>query len=186
LEDHSVKKRIVAEKKGGALRRMKKAAALVEADFAFLRRALAQARLAAEKGNGPFGAVIVRDGIVLAETGNRVSSGPDITAHAEIVALRKACAKVSALHLTGATMYASTEPCPMCFAAIHWADIRRIVFSAGIADAKKAGFRELPLSNVFLAQSAGLKNLTIHGLILRNEGRAVFDDFLKRAEPLRY
>lgn len=155
-------------------------------DLVFLRRALAAARRASAAGNGPFGAVIVRDGQVLAEAGNTVGNGPDVTAHAEINALRQAGEAAGAIHLTGAVIYTSTEPCPMCFAAVHWADIKRIVFSTYIADAAAAGFRELPLSNEFLSKAAGLKDLEIRGGLLLEEGRTVFAEHLNRPVPLRY
>lgn len=89
---------------------------------------------------GPFAAVIVRDGSVIAEGTNRVTSTNDPTAHAEIVAIRAACQKLGAFDLKGCDIYASCEPCPMCLGAIYWARLDRIYFAGTAADASDAGF----------------------------------------------
>jgi guanine deaminase len=81
----------------------------------------------------------------------------DITAHAEIVALRKACKKLGKLDLSDCAIYSTLEPCPMCFSAIHWARIPFIVYGASIADAKRGGFNELEISNEKMKNSGGLK-----------------------------
>jgi tRNA(Arg) A34 adenosine deaminase TadA len=91
-------------------------------------------------GGGPFGAVIVSNGKIIAEGVNRVTSANDPTAHAEIVAIRAACAKLGAFELQGCEIYASCEPCPMCMGAIYWARLARIYFAGDAADASKAGF----------------------------------------------
>ncbi len=120
----------------------------------WLRMAIVRATrgVAADIG-GPFGAIVVRDGIVLGEGENRVLSTNDPTAHAEVIAIRAACQSVGNYHLPGAVMYASCEPCPMCLAAIYWARIERVYFGASCNDAAELGFaddfirRELPLAN---------------------------------------
>lgn len=89
---------------------------------------------------GPFGSVIARNGSVIAEGTNRVTATNDPTAHAEIVAIRAACAKLGAFELTGCEIYASCEPCPMCLGAIYWARLDRIYFAGTAADASDAGF----------------------------------------------
>jgi guanine deaminase len=91
-------------------------------------------------GGGPFGAVIVREGQVIAEGVNRVTATNDPTAHAEIVAIRAACAKLGSFDLQGCEIYASCEPCPMCLGAIYWARLARIYFAGSAADASQAGF----------------------------------------------
>lgn len=91
-------------------------------------------------GGGPFGAVIVSNGKVIAEGVNQVTSANDPTAHAEIVAIRAACARLGAFELQGCEIYASCEPCPMCLGAIYWARLARIYFAGDAADASKAGF----------------------------------------------
>lgn len=89
---------------------------------------------------GPFGAVIVKEGKIIAEGANQVTSKNDPTAHAEVVAIREACGKVGSFELTGCDIYTSCEPCPMCLGAIYWARMRRIYFASAAADAAHAGF----------------------------------------------
>ncbi|MCX7685858.1 MAG: nucleoside deaminase [Acetobacteraceae bacterium] len=105
-----------------------------------LRRAI---RLACENvsaGGGPFGAVVAKGGRMLAEGANRVVPDADPTAHAEVVAIRAAARALGTHDLSGAVLYASCEPCPMCLAAAWWARIGRIVFAATRAEAAAAGF----------------------------------------------
>jgi guanine deaminase len=89
---------------------------------------------------GPFGAVIVKNNGVVAEGVNRVTASNDPTAHAEVVAIRAACAKLGVFELTGCEIYTSCEPCPMCLGAIYWARLGRIYFANVAADAAAAGF----------------------------------------------
>jgi guanine deaminase len=89
---------------------------------------------------GPFGAVITKNNEIIAAAGNQVTATNDPTAHAEIVAIRKAAAKLGAFHLTGCTLYTSCEPCPMCFGAIYFAHIHKVYFACNKTDAQKAGF----------------------------------------------
>ena len=107
---------------------------------AFMQQAidLATANIAA--GGGPFGAVIVRDGAVIATGVNRVTATNDPTAHAEVTALRAACANLAAFELRGCAIYTSCEPCPMCLAAIYWSRCSYIFFGNTAADAAEAGF----------------------------------------------
>ena len=110
-------------------------------DDQFLARAIELARHGSESGEGgPFGAVIVRDGKSIAEGWNRVVASHDPTAHAEISAIRTACAGAGSFHLHGCTLYASSEPCPMCLSAAYWAHIDRIVFANSRAEAAAIGF----------------------------------------------
>ncbi len=110
-------------------------------DGEFLREAirLSHEKMAAGEG-GPFGAIVVRDGQILGRGWNRVTSANDPTAHAEIVAIREACSELDTFQLTGATIYTSCEPCPMCLCAILWARLDRIVYGATRHDAAAAGF----------------------------------------------
>ena len=91
-------------------------------------------------GGGPFGAVIVRDGEVLATGTNRVTAENDPTAHAEVSAIRTACQRLGVFKLEGSTIYTSCEPCPMCLSAIYWAGISRIFYGNTKADAKAINF----------------------------------------------
>ncbi len=99
-----------------------------------MAEALGEARAAAARGEVPVGAVIVRDGLVIARAGNRTLADRDPTAHAEIVAIRMACAALGSERLPGCDLYVTLEPCPMCAAAISFARIRRLYF--GAADVK--------------------------------------------------
>ena len=105
-----------------------------------MRRAVALSRASIEAGGGPFGAVVVLDGMVVGEGANRVVPGADPTAHAEVVAIRDACARLGTHDLSGAVIYASCEPCPMCLGAIWWARIGRIFYGNARADAAAIGF----------------------------------------------
>ena len=107
----------------------------------FLRRAIALAAGNASGGlGGPFGAVIVRDGAVVAEGANHVTTWHDPTAHAEVVAIREACRLAGSHELRGCVIYASCEPCPMCLAAIYWARLDALYYAASRQDAADAGF----------------------------------------------
>ncbi len=92
------------------------------------------------KKRGPFGAVVVKDGKIIAKAANRVTVDNDPTAHAEVVAIRKACKVLKSFQLTGCDIYTSCEPCPMCLAAIYWARPSRIFYANTKADAKAIGF----------------------------------------------
>jgi guanine deaminase len=89
---------------------------------------------------GPFGAVIAKDGQIVAEAANQVTFRNDPTAHAEVTAIRQACDKLRRFDLQGHEIYTSCEPCPMCLGAIYWARIDRIYFASDAADASQAGF----------------------------------------------
>ncbi len=93
-----------------------------------------------EEGGGPFGAVIVKDGKIIARSGNTVTKDNDATAHAEINAIRKASKKLGDFELKGCILYSSCEPCPMCLGAIYWARLEKVYFAATREDAKDAGF----------------------------------------------
>jgi tRNA(Arg) A34 adenosine deaminase TadA len=119
----------------------------------YLQRAIQLAREGMHGGKGgPFGAVLVLDGKIIGEGCNEVTSSHDPTAHAEVQAIRQACAAMEDFRLTGTTLYASCEPCPMCLSAIHWARIDRVYFAATRHDAASIGFddallyREIPLA----------------------------------------
>jgi tRNA(Arg) A34 adenosine deaminase TadA len=106
-----------------------------------MRRAIALSHEGMENGHGgPFGAVVVRGGEIVAEGYNAVTSSCDPTAHAEIVAIRRACAALGRFELRGLEIYTSCEPCPMCLAAIYWARLDRIFYANSRADAARIGF----------------------------------------------
>jgi tRNA(Arg) A34 adenosine deaminase TadA len=145
----------------------------MEKHEAFLRRAIALAVKNVETGNGgPFGAVIVRAGKVVAEAGNSVFTTNDPTAHAEVNAIRAACAKLGVFRLEGCTLYTSSEPCPMCLAACYWAHVDRIFYAANAEDAARAGFDDAFLYRE-LALPADRRTLPAEEM-LREEAQASF------------
>ena len=107
----------------------------------FMARAIELSLESVRSGcGGPFGAVIVKNGEVLAEGMNQVTSRNDPTAHAEILAIREACSKLGLFELTDCELYSSCEPCPMCLGAIYWARLARVYYANTAADAAKIGF----------------------------------------------
>jgi guanine deaminase len=112
-------------------------------DDEWLDRAVRLAEQNVVAGGGPFGAVVVRDGVLLAEGQNRVTLDTDPTAHAEVVAIRRACATAGDFALDGCELFASCEPCPLCLCAAMWARLDRVVFAANRNDAALAGFSDL-------------------------------------------
>jgi tRNA(Arg) A34 adenosine deaminase TadA len=114
-------------------------------DEAFMRLAVAKAAEGVAAGQTPFGACIVKGDEMISCEHNAVWATTDITAHAEIRAIRAACRALGSIDLAGCSIYTTCEPCPMCFSACHWAHLDRIVYGAVIADAQAAGFRELTI-----------------------------------------
>mgnify|MGYP001239278658 CR=1 FL=1 len=111
-------------------------------DRIFLKRAIEIAGEGIVKGNGPFGAVIVRDNKIIAEAQNSVILSHDPTAHAEISVIRKTAAILETHDLSDCVLYSSCEPCPMCLGAIYWSGIKKIVYASCRSDAENAGFRD--------------------------------------------
>lgn len=109
-------------------------------DERFLRRAVELAEESIGAGGGPFGAVIVKDGEIVAEAANSVTRDNDPTAHAEVNCIRKACQRLGTFSLEGCEIYSSCEPCPMCLSAIYWAHVGRIYCAATKEDAAEGGF----------------------------------------------
>lgn len=105
-----------------------------------MRRAIELSINSVKEGGGPFGAVIARDGEIVAEGNNRVTINNDPTAHAEVNAIRNACAKLGVYDLGGCEIYTSCEPCPMCLGAIYWAHLDKIYYANDRKDAAKIGF----------------------------------------------
>lgn len=106
----------------------------------FMRKAISLSIQNIERGGGPFGAVIVKDGRIVATGVNRVTAVNDPTAHAEISAIRKAAKKLGTFSLEGCTLYTSCEPCPMCLGAVYWAHFECLFYANTKSDAKKIGF----------------------------------------------
>lgn len=124
----------------------------IEQDRQFLRQCVALAVDSVANGGGPFAAMVVRDGKVLAQSGNCVTNSSDPTAHAEVQTLRQAAALTGDPHLTDCTLYASCEPCPMCLAAAMWAHIPRIIYAATHDEAIRAGFDDTAIAIALYGQ----------------------------------
>ena len=156
-----------------------------DADRAFLLRAVDLSHRHMEAGEGgPFGAVIVRDGEILAEGWNEVTSALDPTAHAEVVAIRRACEAVGDFSLAGATLYSSCEPCPMCLAATYWARIGRLVYANTRQQAASAGFDDDFLYREIPKRTDERSIPTIHAPL--PEASRVFDLWTAKTDKIEY
>ena len=145
----------------------------------FMALAIDKAREGVKNGQTPFGACIVKkNGEVVAVEHNRVWDTTDITAHAEVVAIRQACKNLKSIDLSDCIIFSTCEPCPMCFAACHWAGLEQIVYGARIADAQAAGFRELTLSNRRM-KTLGKSHVEIVPDFMRKDCSELFGLWLK-------
>lgn len=115
---------------------------ITEQDKQFMREAIRLADESVKHGGGPFGAVIVKDGEIIAGSSNSVTIDHDPTAHAEVNTIRQACQKLGTFDLSGCTIYTSCEPCPMCLGAIYWAHIGRIFYGNTRKDARDIDFAD--------------------------------------------
>lgn len=151
-----------------------------------MRRAIALAQAGVDSNaGGPFGCVIVKDGKVIGEGVNQVTSTNDPTAHAEIVAIRDACRNLNTFQLDGCVVYTSCEPCPMCLGAIYWARPTRIVIACDRHDAAEAGF-----DDAFIYEELCGKDLTNRtfpiSTLMRDEGRKVFENWIAKPDKIEY
>jgi guanine deaminase len=154
-------------------------------DADFMRLAITKTREGIDAGQSPFGSVIGRGGEVVAATHNTVWKTTDPTAHAEVNCIRATAAKLQSIFLNGCTLYSTTEPCPMCLAAIHWAKIDRVVFGATIVDAAAAGFHELFVPAKDLA-TIGKSPLKVESGLLQAECAALFDEWKRSGKARAY
>jgi len=145
----------------------------------FMARAFQIARAGVRKGQSPFGAVIVKNNKIIAEAHNTVWEDRDITAHAEINAIKKACKKLRTIDLMDCQIYSTTEPCPMCFSAIHWARISVVVYATTIGDSSYYGFNEMFISNKTLKEKCNLPIIIISNFY-RGEGLKLFEEWRKK------
>lgn len=151
----------------------------------FMSRAIELSRRHMDAGEGgPFGAVIVKGGEVVGEGWNRVTSSHDPTAHAEVVAIREACARLGAFELRGCEIFSSCEPCPMCLAAIYWARLDRLWFANGREDAAAIQFDDAWLYRE-VALPAEARSLPATQL-MRREALEVFRAWDEKADKIRY
>ena len=133
---------------------------------------------------GPFGAVVVKDGSIIAEGTNQVTSTNDPTAHAEVVAIRRASQKLSVFQLDGCEIYTSCEPCAMCLGAIYWAHIARIYFATHAADASVVGFDDLLIYQE-LAQPHSTRRIPMIQT-MREEALAAFRVWAEKPNKVSY
>ena len=143
----------------------------------------AEENIAAGKG-GPFGAVVVKDGKIIAAVGNRVTSTNDPTAHAEVVAIREACKVLETFDLAGCEIYASCEPCPMCLGAIMWARIDKLYYAADRTDASRAGFDD---EHFYSELTLPFEKRTLKPTqMLQREANMVFDKWIEDSTKIPY
>ena len=149
-----------------------------------MREAIKLSAESVRSGGGPFGAVIVRNGEIIARGENRVTVCNDPTAHAEVSAIREAAARMGTYDLSGCEIYSSCEPCPMCLGAIYWARLDRLYYAGTRADAANVGFddahiyEELPLD-------PSQRELPTESL-LREEAQRVFEAWAEKADKKEY
>jgi guanine deaminase len=154
-------------------------------DKSFMARAIQLSVDNVRRGSGgPFGAVIVKDGGIVAEGVNSVTAKADPTAHAEIVAIREACAKLATFSLKDCEIYSSCEPCPMCLGAIYWAHISRIYFGNLAADACKIGFDDSFIYREFAQPLAARKIPTIQ--MMHDEALTAFRAWQEKPDKILY
>lgn len=149
-----------------------------------MREAIKLSAESVQSGGGPFGAVIVRNGEIIARGENRVTVCNDPTAHAEVSAIREAAARMGTYDLSGCEIYSSCEPCPMCLGAIYWARLDRLYYAGTRADAANVGFddahiyEELPLA----PSQRELPTQTL----LREEAQRVFEAWAGKSDKKEY
>ena len=151
----------------------------------FMHRAIELSRQGMRKGaGGPFGAVIVRDGEIVGEGHNCVTSLNDPTAHGEVMAIRDACARLGTFFLAGCEIHTSCEPCPMCLAAIHWARLDRIFYANEAEDAARIGFDDADIyRQVALPKTArSIPSVQLQ----RDEAAAVFAEWAGKPDKIDY
>jgi guanine deaminase len=151
----------------------------------FMEVALKEARQGMEKNEGgPFGAVIVKNNRVMAKAHNQVILSNDPTAHAEILAIRKAAKKLGRFNLSDCEIYSTCEPCPMCLAAIHWAKMKKLYFGCTRRDAAKIGFDDSYIYQVI--RGTGAKKQVVRIQMARQECLRLFRIWEKKPDKVRY
>ena len=149
-----------------------------------MRKAIELSIKSVRNGGGPFGAVIAREGEIIAEGSNGVTIYNDPTAHAEVTAIRKACEKLGTFDLTGCEIYTSCEPCPMCLGAIYWAHLDKIYYANDRKDAADIGF-----DDDFIYQEIEVKpqyRRKPSEILMREEGLEAFRIWNKKTDKIEY
>jgi len=158
---------------------------MTEQDEKFMRRAIALAQRGIDAGaGGPFGAIVVKDGEIVGEGCNQVTSTNDPTAHAEVVAIRNACQNLNSFQLDGCILYTSCEPCPMCLGAIYWARPQQIFFACTHEDAARIGFDDHFIYDEIERpiEERHIKSVNF----LRDEGLTVFEHWTNKTDKTKY
>ncbi|MBR3798112.1 MAG: nucleoside deaminase [Bacteroidales bacterium] len=150
----------------------------------FMRLAIEKSLESVDNGGGPFGAVVVKDGEVVAVASNSVTIDNDPTAHAEVNAIRMACKKLGTFDLSGCEIYASCEPCPMCLASIYWARIGKLYYANTKVDADKIGFSDSFIYEEF-AKPESERSIKVVKM-LRNEDIKAFENWEKKEDKIDY
>lgn len=158
---------------------------MTEQDKIFMKHAIAMAdKGMSSNAGGPFGCVIVKDGTIIAEGHNCVTSTNDPTAHAEVVAIRKACEALGSFQLDDCIVYTSCEPCPMCLGAIYWARPKKVYYACNKVDAANIGF-----DDQFIYEEID-KPITVRSIpfeqMLQDEGVTVFDKWAGKGDKTEY
>jgi len=150
----------------------------------FMREAIALSVKNIDNGGGPFGAVIVKNGEVIAHGVNRVTSNNDPTAHAEVMAIREAASKLGTFDLAGCEIYSSCEPCPMCLGAIYWAHLDKLYYGNTKSDAKEIDFDDSFIYDELELPKEKRKIPTIQ--ILKEEAIKAFEKWKNKEDKIEY
>jgi guanine deaminase len=153
-------------------------------DNSFMARAIELSVENVSAGGGPFGAVVVKDGAIVAEGVNRVTATHDPTAHAEVSVIRAACAKLGAFELRDCDLYTSCEPCPMCLGAIYWARLAHVYFANLATDAARVGFDDAFIYRE-MAQPHARREIPMTQMV-REEALAAFRAWEKKPNKIEY
>ena len=165
---------------------MKSSDRLPKGQQKWMERALDSARTGIRRmDGGPFGAAIVRGDQVIAVTHNTVLKDQDATCHAEVNAIRRASRKLKKFDLSDCVIYSTTEPCPMCFSAIHWACLGEVTFGSSIADVQKRGFNELSSPCKKMKQD-GRSRVRIKSGFMKKECLSLLDEWDRQENKKTY
>ena len=158
---------------------------ITDTDRKYIKRAIELSQNGMDKNaGGPFGALVVKNGEVIAEGYNQVTSSNDPTAHAEIVVIREACKKLNSFQLDDCVIYTSCEPCPMCLGAIYWARAKAVYYACTKEDAAEVGFDD---QFIYDEIESGIDNRNIRFINLdREEGKEVFRNWEKKEGRMDY
>lgn len=157
---------------------------ITEQDKTFMREAIRLANESVQNGGGPFGAVIVKDGVIIAGSSNSVTLDNDPTAHAEVNAIRKACQKLGTYDLSGCVVYTSCEPCPMCLGAIYWAHLDGVYYGSTKKDAADIDFDD---EFIYLELDKPLSKRSMPFIpMLRKEALSAFKNWTEKEDKTEY